>query len=614
MGERRLEEKKERRLRGFATSWYNQGRMNQLEEIKSKIDIVEFISEFVPLKKAGRNFKAICPFHTEKTPSFIVSPERQIWHCFGCGRGGDIFGFLMEIERIEFGEALRILAKRAGVVLESYRPTGVEAEKEKILAINSLAAEFYHYLLLNHQIGKRALEYAYRRGMTKESLERFKVGYAPPMWDGLQKFLIGRKGYSVGDLDKAGLVVQSSKFKVQSYYDRFRDRLMFPLSDHRGNVVGFAGRLLDPNAKEAKYVNTPETLVYHKSELLYPLQITKEEIKKENSVVVVEGEIDAISCYQVGVKNVVAIKGSALTEAQSRLLKRFAENVVLSLDSDAAGDAAMRRGIEIASNLGLNVKVAVLEKYKDPDEAAQKEPDYLKEKITQAEGVYDFYIDSAFKRFGGRTPEEKRKIGQELVPIWARIEDEILKDVYVKRLAERLGVSEESIILQMEKVKDRFLSGAKKETTSQQKKERRDLLEEYLLSLIFQAKKTELLLEEEWVSLFVLPINKRIIEALRKFLSEKKKFSSKFFFRELPAELKEAFDHFYLTDFGEQIEDEEWVEKELKKIQKHLRIMATREELERLSLELRKRGEDEKIAEQISKLTRELKELESFSR
>ena len=190
--------------------------MNQLEEIKSKIDIVEFISEFVPLKKAGRNFKAICPFHTEKTPSFIVSPERQIWHCFGCGRGGDIFGFLIEIERIEFGEALRILAKRAGVVLESYRPTGVEAEKEKILAINSLAAEFYHYLLLNHQIGKRALEYAYRRGMTKESLERFKVGYAPPMWDGLQKFLIGRKGYSVGDLDKAGLVVQSSKFKVQN--------------------------------------------------------------------------------------------------------------------------------------------------------------------------------------------------------------------------------------------------------------------------------------------------------------------------------------------------------------------------------------------------------------
>ncbi|MGB9637478.1 MAG: DNA primase, partial [Microgenomates group bacterium] len=534
--------------------------MDQLEEIKAKIDIVQFISEFLPLKKAGRNFKALCPFHNEKTPSFIVSPERQIWHCFGCNRGGDIFGFLMEMERMEFGEALRVLAKRAGVTLERYQPTAGEAEKEKLFEINHLTAEFFHYLLLNHKIGKKALNYILQRGITKESLERFKIGYSPPMWDGLQKFLVGKKGYKPVDLEKAGLIISSQKQSpitnnrslITNYYDRFRDRLMFPLSDHRGNIVGFAGRLLDPEAKEAKYVNTPETLIYHKSELLYPLQITKEDIKKENVAVVVEGELDAISSYQVGIKNVVAIKGSALTEHQSRLLRRFTENLILSLDSDAAGDMAARRGIEIADSLGLNIKVAVLEKYKDPDEAAQKEPDYLREQISKAENIYDFYLNSAFKRFGGRTAEEKKKIGQELIPILAKIEDEIVKDVYTKKLADRLGVNEESIILQMEKIKNKtvFVSRPVEKTISLPS--RRNVLEEYYLALIFQTKEVRRLLQEEEKSLFRLPVNLKLIEALAVYLNQEKKFSSQFFFKTLPAELREAFDRLYLIDFDDK--------------------------------------------------------------
>lgn len=580
--------------------------MDQLEEIKSKIDLVAFISEFVPLKRAGRNFKALCPFHTEKTPSFIVSPERQIWKCFGCGRGGDVFKFLMEMERIEFGEALRILAKRTGVVLKSYRPTGIEVEKENLYRINFLATEFFHYLLMKHKMGEKALEYALKRGITKESLARFKLGYAPAMWDGLQKFLVGKKKFKVQDLEKAGLVIKGK----EGFYDRFRDRLMFPLYDHRGNIVGFAGRVLDPAVKEAKYINTPETVIYHKSELLYPLQITKEEIKKENTAVVVEGELDAISSYQVGLKNVVAIKGSALTEYQSRLLKRFAENLVLALDSDSAGDAATRRGIEIAENLGLNIKVAVLEKYKDPDEAAQKEPEYLKKRIAEAENVYDFYINSAFKRYGGRTVEEKRKIGQELIPIWARIEDEIVKDVYVKKLAERLGVNEEAVVLQIEKFKSKTpavkFSSSK---TSEEAGSRREILEEYFLSLLFQSKKTEILLDEEIVGLIKLPVNKKIIERLRKYLEEKKKFSSQFFYKELPAELRESFDRFYLTDFGENIEDEEWIKKEIEKTKKQLRVLGIKEELERLLAELKEKKEDEKISLRINELTRELKRL-----
>jgi len=462
--------------------------MDQIEEVRSKVDLVAFISETVALKKAGRNFKGLCPFHTEKTPSFMVSPERQIWKCFGCQKGGDAFGFLMEIERIEFGEALRILAKKTGVVLQSYRPSQSESEKDKLYQINHLAGEFFHYLLLNHQAGKKALNYILERGISKESLEKFKLGYAPAMWDGLQKFLVGKKGFDPVDLEKAGLIIKSDK-KTESFYDRFRDRLMFPLSDHRGNIVGFAGRVLDPAIKEAKYVNTPETLIYHKSELLFPLDLTKEEIKKENCAMVVEGELDAISSYQAGLKNVVAIKGSALTEEQSRLLKRFCENVILSLDADVAGDMASRRGIEIADKTGLNLKVLTLEKYKDPDEAAQKEPDYLKQRYNQSQNIYDFFIDSAFKRYRGATAEEKKKIGEEIVPILAKIEDEIVKNVYVKKLSDRLEVNEESVIMQIEKSaqKSPVLSTVKVNNPPAIKS-RGLVLEEYIFALVIQSR------------------------------------------------------------------------------------------------------------------------------
>jgi len=592
--------------------------MDQLEEIRSKIDIVQFISEFLPLKKAGRNFKALCPFHTEKTPSFIVSPERQIWKCFGCGAGGDVFGFLMEMERIEFGEALRILAKRAGVTLEGYRPSQSEAEKEKLFQVNHLASEFFHYLLLNHEIGKKALNYILQRGISKDSLEQFKLGYSPAMWDGLQKFLVGKKGYGVEDLEKAGLIIKNSNFQFSSskYYDRFRDRLMFPLSDHRGNITGFAGRVLDPEIKEAKYINTPETLIYHKSDLLYPLQVTKEEIKKENAAVVVEGELDAISCYQVGVKNAVAIKGSALTEQQSRLLKRFAENLILSLDSDVAGDMAARRGIEMADSLGLNIKVAVLEKYEDPDEAAQRQPAYLKEQIKKAENVYDFYIDSAFKRFGGRTVEEKRKIGSELIPILAKIEDEIVKDVYVRKLAERLGVNEEAVILQIEKFKSKAPLKVKMTPATSSAKTRREIVEEYLLSLLFQSKKVKLLLEDELRLLFLVSVNQKLIAGLVSFLENNKKFSSQFFFKQLPAELRDAFDKLYLFDFGEKIEEEGWVSREIKKTKDQLQMLGIRERLQVATRRLKEEiteSEEEKTKEEIRELTRLLSSLEKES-
>jgi len=329
--------------------------MTDVELVKSKIDIVSFLSDYITLKKAGRNFKALCPFHSEKTPSFVVSPERQSWHCFGsCGEGGDVISFLEKWENLEFLEALRILAKKVGVTLSNYTPSSQTQLKDRLIEANHLASEFYHYLLVNHKIGKRAREYLESRRIKNETIKTFMLGYAPESWDSLLKYLL-KKGYQTGEIHQAGLVVKSDRGR---YYDRFRGRLMFTLCDHRGNVIGFSGRLLDEEIhseykrgvysereRGAKYVNTAETPVYIKGNTLYGLYITKEAIKKEKEAVLVEGEFDMLSSFQAGAANVCAIKGSALTEGQLLLLKRYTENLILALDSDFAGSEAAKRGI-----------------------------------------------------------------------------------------------------------------------------------------------------------------------------------------------------------------------------------------------------------------------------
>jgi len=584
--------------------------MDQLEEIKAKVDVVQLISEYLPLQKAGRNFKTACPFHSEKTPSFIVSPERQIWKCFGCGLGGDVFHFLMEYERMDFGEALRLLAKRTGVILKSYQPTEDEAKKEKLYQVNHLAAEFFHYLLLNHPSGKPALDYVLQRGISRDSLKLFKIGYSPNLWDGLQKYLVGKKGFSPSDLENAGLIIPSRQSSA-SFYDRFRHRLMFPLTDHRGNICGFAGRVLDPEVRdlpagrqEAKYVNTPETLVYHKSDLLYPLNLTKEEIKKNNQAIVVEGELDAISSFQVGVKNVVAIKGSALTENQVKLLKRFTESLILALDADIAGDSAARRGIEIADKEGLNIRVIELEKYKDPDEAAQKDPQFYKEKVKKAVPFYEFLIDSAFKRYPESTPEDKRKIGAELVPVLARIENEIIKNHYVRQLADRLRVSEDSILAQIRKVSAGMTVSPSTSSVLKTSQSRQEVLETYLLALYFQGEKTEQLVKEQ-INLFKIPSHQRILDFLVKHLEKNSgKYDSQSFFASLPPELREVFNSFYLVDLGEKVEAD-WFDKELKKGQKELAILLIKEELATLSQTIK---EQEKAGQTESESCRQTQE------
>ena len=316
---------------------------DQIEEIKRKLDIVDVVSSYVPLTKSGKNYKALCPFHSEKTPSFMVSPTLQIFKCFGCSEGGDALSFYSAIEGVSFGEALKEMAKRAGVKLVRRKQSPEERQKEKLYEINRLASDFFHHLLTKHDVGKPALEFLKKRGLSKDSIEEFNLGYAPRSWDSLGRFIV-KKGYTVTDLLQSGLA--SRKDQGRGYYDFFRGRAMFPLRSSTGRVIGFSGRALGD--EQPKYINTTETPVFEKRRLLYNFDLAKREIKKKKTAILVEGELDAIALNEKGLKNVVATKGTALSSEQITTLSRFANNLLLCFDRDAAGLEATKKGIFIA--------------------------------------------------------------------------------------------------------------------------------------------------------------------------------------------------------------------------------------------------------------------------
>ena len=538
--------------------------MSDVDEIKSRINIVDIIGKRVALKKTGRNFKGLCPFHNEKTPAFIVSPERESWHCFGCGIGGDIFSFVMEYEHIDFPEALEELAEIAGVKLPRRVGETPEAKlKQKILEVNHLASEYYHYVLTKHALGAKARDYLKKRGVTDKSIKTFGLGYSPNSWDALSMFL-KKKGYDAQLLDRAGLTARGR-------YDMFRGRVMFTLKDHRGNVVGFSGRVLDPKAKEAKYINTSETPAYVKSNVLYGLDVTRGAIQKENEAVVMEGELDVISSFQEGIGNVVAIKGSALTEGHVNLLKRYAERLIFALDSDLAGDAAARRGIEIADRAGLDMRVVSLPSGKDPDDAARENPVALKQAIKDAVPIYDYFISSALKRFDVASAFGKKKISAELLPVLAKIENPIVQGHYIKKLGHAIDTTEDNVREAMKKEQSRSvynspkLQGEEKQDVAQT---RHDKLEIYVLALLLQGKTADLF--EEFTGNIALEYVansavKKILEHLQLFLKKNSAFMIKDFAESLPPELIPTVDEAFLWDIGDFLENEEsfaeeWIE------------------------------------------------------
>ncbi|MGD8744304.1 MAG: DNA primase [Candidatus Woesebacteria bacterium] len=604
---------------------------DQVEEVKSKVDIVSVVGDYVDLKKAGRNYKALCPFHSEKTPSFMVSPELQIYKCFGCGASGDVISFLQEYEGMDFYEALKHLAERAGVKLKptSYRG---KSEKEKFYKINNLANKFYHYILLNHPSGKKALSYLKKqRGLKVDTIKTFQLGFSPDVPFAIGKYLLDKKGFEKKDIEEAGITFT----KNTKSFDRFRGRVIFPLFDHRGNTIGFAGRIMpqDKNKDLAKYINTPETAVYHKSKVLYGLNQTKAAIKRKGVAVVVEGELDLISSWQVGVENIVAIKGSAFTQEQANLLSRFAKMVVLAMDADLAGDSSARRGIEIAEAADLEVEVARIEKYKDPDDMARKDPKGLKKTLKNPVGVWDFIVDSILSKHDLRSGEGKAKVSKEVVPTLASIQDNIVRAHYIEKIARKLSVPTDAVVEQVSK----FKSYRKKETPKvapikeKQVKSRGHLLEERLMSLYFHTQPEELL-EKQIKALFDNSFSQRIIEEVQRHLDETDEFDLNKFRSSLPAELVEGFSDLVLKGFAsftdeaeeeiDYVSDEvspssERLQKEIEFVKNRLEAERVKESLKETAEKIKEYEEDKKSKklkgqqEKFNKLTKKLSELES---
>ncbi|MEK7525974.1 MAG: DNA primase [Patescibacteria group bacterium] len=582
--------------------------MDQVEEIKSKTDIVGVIGEYVQLTKAGRNYKGVCPFHQERTPSFVVSPELQIYKCFGCAESGDVITFVEKFEGLEFYDALKTLAAKVGIKLTP--PKGDKySEKEKLIEANTMAAKFYNYILLNHQEGKEALDYlTNKRNINPETIKEFNLGFAPDNPDMLSRFLINKKGFNKFDLEKAGLIV----FGRGRMFDRFRGRIIFPLFDHANTCVGLAGRILPsieaklPKDRHiGKYVNSPETLIYHKSKVLYGLNITKSEIKKQKIALVVEGEVDFLSVWQAGIKNIVAIKGTALTEQQIKILSRFADTLVLALDSDVAGDAASRRGITMAQAEGLKVKVLrPSSKYKDPDEFVQADLGEFEKQIDQAESVWDFIIDSTFTKFDGTTGEGKSFISRELIPVLASIEDKIVQSHYINLVAKRLSVPVEAVTTQISKLGNVATVKESKEDvfetpqpTVTKQTSRQQALEERFLSLSFQ-KSPQTLIDN--IDLFSDSKTAKVVGSLKEYLAKAKEFNLKAFIGFLPSELSGWFSELVLSGTREVDEDQIQVEKEVDMIVKELKISTLKNDLENLAAQISQTedtGKDDKMQE-----------------
>ena len=417
-----------------------------IDEIKNSNDIVDVISQYVILKRSGRNFFGLCPFHKEKSPSFSVSPDKQIFHCFGCGAGGNVIHFVSKIENADFKEAISILANRAGIelpTLNNYEDNKTAMLKTKVYEINQIAAEFYHHNLYR-PTSKTAQEYIKKRKLDDKTLKSFLIGYSGN-YDELYKIL-KQKGYKEEEILASSLVNKTDDGK---YIDRFRKRVMFPIQDIRNKVIAFGGRVLDDS--KPKYINSPENIVYSKGRHLFGLNVAKKSDLK--NIIIVEGYMDAISLYQRGITNVVASLGTALTEAQGRLLRRYSERVTIGYDSDGAGQAATLRGLEILQNIGCDVRILQISGAKDPDEYVIKYgPERFLKCVEQAISLVEFKVKMLKQNLNLENINDKIKFLNEVAKILANVTNSIERELYIEKIATEYKVSKESIYGEVNKL------------------------------------------------------------------------------------------------------------------------------------------------------------------
>ena len=600
-----------------------------IDEIKNRLDIVEVIGSYIKLKKAGANYRALCPFHSEKNPSFFVSPARQIWHCFGCQKGGDIFGFVKEIEGVEFGDALRILAQRAGVELRPRSPEWqkFKTERQRLYEICELATKFFEKQLEGSSAGKEARKYLLGRGIKEESIKKWRIGYSPDTWKGISDFLVSN-GYKNEEIEKAGL---SLKNEQGLYYDRFRGRIIFPIFDLNSQVIGFGGRIFSVNQRTvqresastiAKYINTPNTILYDKSRILYGLDKAKVEIRKKDFCLLMEGYTDVILAHQAGIANTVSTSGTALTTSQLAILKRYSDNLYLAFDMDIAGDSATKRGIDLAQLRGFNLKIVTLPEDKDPADIISKDPKEFEKLVDNSLSILDFYFQNAFSQFDKAKPEGKREISKILLPVIKRVSNKIEQSFWISKLAKNLEVKEEKVEEELKKIKpapyraEGSGAGLEEETLGLEPEEiinrantksRKELLEERLITLILKKPENPegeqvpygagLNLIEGYPLSFFFPKTKKIILALKKNSG----------LESLSDETKDFFNYLALKSDIEEIEEKEIVP-EIKFCLKEIQSLEIKNKLNEISKEIKK-AEGEKNFGKVKKLTQEFCQL-----
>lgn len=575
-----------------------------IDEIKNRLSVIDVVQNYIKLQKAGANYRAICPFHSEKKPSFFVSPARQIWHCFGCGSGGDIFKFVMQIEGVEFGDALRILAQKAGVELKRQDPK-IKTERRRLYEICELACRFFEKQLENNLEGKEAKKYLLERGVSEESIKKWRLGYSPNVWRGLSNFLVSR-GYKREEIERAGLALKSEK--GGDYYDRFRGRIIFPVFNLSSQVIGFGGRIFKGKTRpdgqeEAKYINTPATSLYDKSQVLYGLNKAGIEIRKKDNCILVEGYVDAIMVVQAGFENVVATSGTALTNYQLRILRRYSENLLTAFDMDIAGGSATKRGIDLAQAQGYNIKVVTMPEDSDPADIVFKNPKIWENLVKSAKTIYDFYFENTLSKFDKNTLEGKKGISKTLLPVIKRIPNKIEQSLWTQKLAGILKVKEEDVWEELQKIiLDQGGSNVKqeiaqidKEITFLPQKSRKELLEEHLAVLSVKSPQSINLIREEDFKLF----SPRFLQIINYIKNNGLGLKNDF-----PEELNEFLDYLFLKAEVMEVEPGIDIEGDIKCCLKEIKTMEIRNKLDEISREI-KRAEEEKDFNKIQKLIEE---------
>src|SRR3989344_5365190 len=584
--------------------------MDQISEVKQKADIVEVIGNYVTLTKAGRNYKGLCPFHSEKTPSFMVSQELQLYKCFGCGQGGDVFAFLQNIEGIDFAQALEQLAEKTGVKLERAQYDPEAGRKKLLFEINHLTAEFYHYLLTRHPSGKNALDYLKnKRKLSGEAVKEFKRGYAHETWDTVYQFLLKKK-YDPNDMADAGVIVRKSS--GQGYIDKYRGRIMFPFTGMDEKIVGFSGRtVLD---RDPKYLNTGETAIFHKSSFIYGLNKAKVAIKQSGAVFV-EGPVDVISAYQAGIRNVVATSGTALTAMQLKLIARYTEDAIFCFDSDTAGAAAIQRAIELAEKEDLNIKVVIVpDKYADLDDYIKADPQGAKAAIKNPVPVYDFFVADALKKNNKESALGKKKIMEELGQKFSKVTSSVLLDHYIKLISKELNLDTETV--------HGILSGKSKpdaDNLSEEKDEIRNegytlskrSPQEYLIALLLKTPldTAQSILYKLAQKDFTNPVLQEIFTELKEYnLGRKRKFDIKYFSNTLSEENQNSVNELYLWDVEHITEEPRRLEIEPETAFARIKRETAKKELKELTDKI-KQAELEKNTKLVGELSEKFKNI-----